>query len=136
LSSLSRRLNYVFPTEKNCNLSYFPKFLAYIIFQTIIAPRVTLIPPFCGSGSGKNGNPREHTYTKERFFANKYTYLQKIIPKNYSQSPIKADGYYTAHHHHSNATTLAASTPILPPFLLTETPYTNHKGKMHTTTGK
>jgi hypothetical protein len=67
-SSLSLHLNYVSLAEKNSNLSYFPKILAYIFFFPSVRPRVTLVLTiYCGSGSGKNGNAREHTKNVTHF---------------------------------------------------------------------
>lgn len=111
LPSLSLCLNYVFLAEKNFNLSYSPKILAYIFFFFFSkwqVPRVTQFLTFfyCGSGSGKYGsgkygNAREHT---------KYTFLTQEI-----YATCKISYQKTFHNRNQNQ---RISYITLPPFKL------------------
>ena len=112
LPSLSLCLNYVFLAEKNFNLSYSPKILAYIFFFFFFpkwqVPRVTQFLTFfyCGSGSGKYGsgkygNAREHT---------KYTFLTQEI-----YATCKISYQKTFHNRNQNQ---RISYITLPPFKL------------------
>ena len=115
LPSLSLCLNYVFLAEKNFNLSYSPKILAYIFFFFFPkwqVPRVTqfLTIFYCGSGSGsgsgkygsgKYGNAREHT---------KYTFLTQEI-----YATCKISYQKTFHNRNQNQ---RISYTTLPPFKL------------------
>lgn len=110
LPSLSLCLNYVFLAEKNFNLSYSPKILAYIFFPKWQVPRVTQFLTFfycgsgSGSGSGKYGNAREHTkYTK-------YTFLTQEI-----YATCKISYQKTFHNRNQNQ---RISYTTLPPFKL------------------
>lgn len=109
LPSLSLCLNYVFLAEKNFNLSYSPKILAYIFFPKWQVPRVTqfLTIFYCGSGSGKYGkygNAREHTkHTK-------YTFLTQEI-----YATCKISYQKTFHNRNQNQ---RISYITLPPFKL------------------
>ena len=108
LPSLSLCLNYVFLAEKNFNLSYSPKILAYIFFPKWQVPRVTQFLTFfyCGNGSGKYGsgkygNAREHT---------KYTFLTQEI-----YATCKISYQKTFHNRNQNQ---RISYITLPPFKL------------------
>lgn len=107
LPSLSLCLNYVFLAEKNFNLSYSPKILAYIFFPKWQVPRVTqfLTIFYCGSGKyGKYGNAREHTkHTK-------YTFLTQEI-----YATCKISYQKTFHNRNQNQ---RISYITLPPFKL------------------
>lgn len=106
LPSLSLCLNYVFLAEKNFNLSYSPKILAYIFFSKVTGapgnPVLTIF--YCGSGSGKYGNAREHTkHTK-------YTFLTQEI-----YATCKISYQKTFHNRNQNQ---RISYITLPPFKL------------------
>lgn len=132
LPSLSLCLNYVFLAEKNFNLSYSPKILAYIFFPKWQVPRVTqfLTIFYCGSGSGKYGNAREHTkHTKYTFSHKKYMLLAKYHTKKLFTTKTKTNGYHTLHYHHSNFTTILPSVSLFLPFSVTEIRFRDPKGK-------
>lgn len=138
LPSLSLCLNYVFLAEKNFNLSYSPKILAYIFFPKWQVPRVTQLLTifYCGSGSGsgKYGNAREHTETRGNiqnipFSHKKYMLLAKYHTKKLFTTETKTNGYHTLHYHHSNFTTILPSVSLFLPFSVTEIRFRDPKGK-------
>ena len=124
LPSLSLCLNYVFLAEKNFNLSYCPKILAYIFFF------------FFSKVTGAPGNPVPHFFLlrkrkrkirkrKIRKRAGTYKiylshtrnicYLQNIIPKNFSQPKPKPTDII---HYTTTIQTLLLSSLQFPFFCL------------------
>ncbi len=124
LPSLSLCLNYVFLAEKNFNLSYSPKILAYIFFF------------FFSKVTGAPGNPVPHFFLlrkrkrkirkrKIRKRAGTYKiylshtrnicYLQNIIPKNFSQPKPKPTDII---HYTTTIQTLLLSSLQFPFFCL------------------
>ena len=124
LPSLSLCLNYVFLSEKNFNLSYSPKILAYIFFF------------FFSKVTGAPGNPVPHFFLlrkrkrkirkrKIRKRAGTYKiylshtrnicYLQNIIPKNFSQPKPKPTDII---HYTTTIQTLLLSSLQFPFFCL------------------
>ena len=122
LPSLSLCLNYVFLAEKNFNLSYSPKILAYIFFF------------FFSKVTGAPGNPVPHffllrkrkrkirkragTYKTYKIYLShtrNICYLQNIIPKNFSQPKPKPTDII---HYTTTIQTLLLSSLQFPFFCL------------------
>lgn len=88
-SSLSLHLNYVSLAEKNFNLSYSPKILAYIFFFPSVRPRVTLYSLFTAEAEAEKTETRGNIQKYNTLFSRNTCYLQNIVPKNFSQPKPK-----------------------------------------------
>ena len=124
LPSLSLCLNYVFLAEKNFNLSYSPKILAYIFFLFFFpkwqVPRVTEFLTFFLLRKRKRKRKRKirkraGTYKIYLSHTRNICYLQNIIPKNFSQPKPKPTDII---HYTTTIQTLLLSSLQFPFFCL------------------
>lgn len=132
LPSLSLCLNYVFLAEKNFNLSYSPKILAYIFFPKWQVPRVTKSSLFfTAEAEAENTETRGNIQNIQNipFSHKKYMLLAKYHTKKLFTTETKTNGYHTLHYHHSNFTTILPSVSLFLPFSVTEIRFRDPKGK-------
>ena len=138
LPSLSLCLNYVFLAEKNFNLSYSPKILAYIFFSKVTGAPGNPVPHYFftadAEADAEAEAEAENTETRGNiqnipFSHKKYMLLAKYHTKKLFTTETKTNGYHTLHYHHSNFTTILPSVSLFLPFSVTEIRFRDPKGK-------